>query len=37
QIDRLSSHATYGGMYQKNTTHHLRHRALLTGKEKCLN
>ncbi|EMJ3744481.1 MULTISPECIES: C40 family peptidase [Klebsiella] len=37
QIDRLSGHATYGGMYQKNTTHHLRHQALLTGNEKCLN
>ena len=37
QIDRLSSHAAYGGMYQKHMTHHLRHQTLLTGEETCLN
>ncbi|HBB3821977.1 TPA: phage tail protein [Escherichia coli] len=36
QIDRLSCHAYYGGMYQKHTTHHLRHRDLLKGDETCL-
>ncbi|KAB0981438.1 phage tail protein, partial [Cronobacter sakazakii] len=25
-----------GGMYQKHTTHHLRHRDLLKGDETCL-
>ncbi|SLY16404.1 putative phage tail protein [Klebsiella pneumoniae] len=37
QIDRLSCRAYYGGMYQKHTTHHLRHRDLLKGDETCLN
>ncbi len=36
QIDRLSCRAYYGGMYQKHTTHHLRHRDLLKGDETCL-
>lgn len=34
---RLSSRAVYGGSYQKHTTHHLRHKDLLLGSEKCLN
>ncbi|MGJ0628991.1 C40 family peptidase [Xenorhabdus bovienii] len=29
QANRLSSKAIYGGMYQKNTIHHLRHKDLL--------
>ncbi|MEG5552199.1 C40 family peptidase [Enterobacter wuhouensis] len=37
QIDRLSCRAVYGGMYTKHTTHHLRHKDLLQGNEKCLN
>ncbi len=35
--DRLSCRAVFGGMYKKHVTHHLRHRNLLSGKEKCLN
>lgn len=36
QIDRLSCRTIYGGMYEKHTTHHLRHKDLLQGNEKCL-
>ncbi|WP_434523874.1 C40 family peptidase [Photorhabdus asymbiotica] len=31
QIDRLSTKAIYGGMYEKHTTHHLRHKNLMEG------
>lgn len=37
QVDRLSSRGIYGGAYKKHTTHHLRHKELLQGNEKCLN